>query len=76
MGSLQEHKFNALLCNTSTQYGRLSVAYSVDSAKTPEIWASDFIAGAFNYWLSHQKSEYVDLLKSKFIGPGYKIFKF
>ncbi len=41
-----------------------------DSLKTPGIWASDFIAGAFHLALKHNDSTYRDLLKPNFIADG------
>ena len=46
----------------------------VDSLKAPGIWTSDFIAGAFHLWKQGGNDQYVNLLRPKFIGKGYREF--
>lgn len=47
-----------------------------DSVQTPEMWAADFIAGAFHLVVKYNDTSYHDLLELKFIGVGSKTFDF
>ena len=44
--------------------------HDADSIRTPGIWASDFVAGAFHCELKHNDPTYRNLLKSKFMARG------
>ena len=83
-GRLGQHRTKAfnqsLLSGTSNLSRDSSIpcsvqnAHDADSLKTPGIWASDFIAGAFYLWKQGNNDQYVNLLRPKFIGNGYVEF--
>lgn len=56
----------------STYDGRIGSFKDVDSTKNSGIWASDFVAGSFRHALQHKDKVFVNLLKPKFIGTGYR----
>lgn len=57
-------------------YFKPKTFHDVDSKYLPGIWASDFIAGAFNLAYKDGNTKFIDRLKPKFIGKGFKEFKF
>ena len=59
--------------NTSTTLSEIT--YYKNSIKSPQIWASDIIAGSFYHAYQHNDFKYVEQLKPKFIENGFFEFK-
>lgn len=67
---------NKMIQNKNITYNHTTVKFSklikyVDSLITPQIWASDIIAGSFYHAYQHDDFKYVKKLRPKFLGKGY-----
>jgi hypothetical protein len=54
--------------------GTISTPASQSSYAEPGIWAADLVAGAFQCKYTHRESRYVDMLKTKYINSGERLY--
>jgi hypothetical protein len=54
--------------------GNISAPMSQSSYAEPGIWAADLVAGAFQCKYKHQESRYADMLRTKYINSGERLY--